>query len=136
MSESNKAVVRRFTDLWNTGDLSSVDELIAPGYRQHSSQLDPFEGVDALAEMIAGLRAGFPDARFAVVQELAEGDAVAHQWILTGTQTGEWNGIPATGKSIEVRGTAISHLKDGKIVEHTADWDAMGMMQQLGVIEG
>ena len=53
MSERNKAVVRRFTDLWNTGDLSSVDELIAPGYRQHSSQLDPFEGVDALAEMIA-----------------------------------------------------------------------------------
>ena len=137
MSEQNKAIVRRVVDeIWNSGDMSSAGELIAAGYRQHSSQLPPFEGLEALAELVSGLRAGFPDAHFSIDQEVAEGDAVVHQWTLRGTQLGEWNGIPATGKSIEVRGTAISRLRDGKVVEHTADWDAMGMMQQLGVIEG
>ncbi len=136
MSEQNKAVVRRFVEIWNTGDMSFASEVIGEGYRQHSSQLKPFEGLDGLAEVVSATRAGFPDAQFTVIQEMADGDRVAHQWILTGTQTGEWNGIPPTGRKIEVRGTAISRLQDGKIVEHTADWDAMGMMQQLGVIEG
>lgn len=137
MSEQNKAIVRRIVEeIWNGGDMSSAGELIGPGYRQHSSQLPPFEGVEALAELVSAFRTGFPDARFSIDQEVAEGDAVVHQWTLRGTQLGEWNGIPATGRAIEVRGTAISRLQDGKVVEHTADWDAMGMMQQLGVIEG
>jgi steroid delta-isomerase-like uncharacterized protein len=137
MSEQNKAIVNRFvSEIWNAGDLSSAAELIADDYRHHSSQLAPIVGRDGLAAMVADLRSGFPDARFTVEKELAEGDMVAHRWIFQGTHSADWNGIPATGRKVEVHGTAISHLKDGKIVEHTADWDAMGMMQQLGVIEG
>jgi predicted ester cyclase len=59
--------------------MSSAGELIGAGYRQHSSQLPSFEGVEALAELVSGLRAGFPDAHFSIDQEVAEGDAVVQQ---------------------------------------------------------
>jgi predicted SnoaL-like aldol condensation-catalyzing enzyme len=65
MSEQNKAIVRRVVDeTWNSGDMSSAGELIAAGYRQHSSQLPPFEGVEALPNWYRGFGPAFPMPTF------------------------------------------------------------------------
>ena len=65
---------------------------------------------------------------------LAEGDKVAYRLTVTGTHTGEFMGIPATGKRITLTETHIDHVANGKIVRHDGDWDQMGMMRQLAVI--
>jgi predicted ester cyclase len=65
---------------------------------------------------------------------VAEGDLVAGPWRATGTHQGELMGIPATGKPISISGMGMDRVVDGKIVESWGNWDAMGMMAQLGVI--
>ena len=64
---------------------------------------------------------------------LADGDKVAYRLTVTGTHTGDFMGIPATGKRITITETHIDQVTDGKIVRHDGDWDQMGMMQQLAV---
>lgn len=136
MSDRNKAAARRWTEeIWNHGDFSSAKEFVADDVRFQSNQIPPFDGLETLQETVSGLRAGFPDGRFTVDEMIAEGDAVVHRWTFRGTHGGEWLGIPATGKQVEVTGTATSHLEDGKIVDHVADWDALRMMQQLGAVK-
>ena len=82
--------------------------------------------------MVSGVRASFPDGHFTVEEVLAEGDAVAQRWTFRATHQGEFMGMAGTGRKVEVCGMAISHVKDGKMVDHTADWDALGMLKQVG----
>jgi steroid delta-isomerase-like uncharacterized protein len=136
MSEKNKALVRRYVEeIWNQGKLSSIDELVGENYSHFSSQLPRAQGAEALKEMVSGLRAAFPDGRFSIEEEVGEGDTVVNRWTFQGTHRGEWLGIAATGRQVKVNGTATSQIKGGKLVDHWADWDALGMMQQLGAIE-
>jgi predicted ester cyclase len=80
-------------------------------------------------------RAGFPDLRFEPEQFFVDGDRVAVYFRVTGTQSGEFMGIPPTGKSIDIHGVDIVRFgDDGVGREHWGVFDAMGMMQQLGVV--
>jgi steroid delta-isomerase-like uncharacterized protein len=136
VSEHNRKIARRAIDeIWNSGDFSSVDELIGDSYHHRSNQIPPLDGVEALKDLVAGIREGFPDGRFTVDEEVADGNTVVHRWTFRGTHLGVWAGISGTGKKVEVTGTGTNHFEGGKIVEHLADWDAMGMMQQVGAIE-
>jgi steroid delta-isomerase-like uncharacterized protein len=136
MSEHNRTIARRYVDeIWNSGDLSSAGELISDDYYHHSNQIDPLQGAEALSEMVAGLREGFPDAHFTVDEEVVDGDTIVHRWTFRGTHEGPWIGMEPTGKKVEVTGSGWNHFRDGKIVRHHADWDALGMMKQVGVIE-
>jgi steroid delta-isomerase-like uncharacterized protein len=135
MSEQNKAVVRRWIDIWNGADPSELHDIASPDIHFRSSQIPASHGVDAVAQVVHDLRAAFPDGHFSTDELVAEGDTVVNRWTFSGTQQGEWMGQPASGKQVAVNGTATNHLRDGKIVEQLTDWDAMGMMQQLGAIE-
>ena len=72
--------------------------------------------------------------RLTVEDMIAEGDKVVDRVIVRGTHEGELMGIPATGKQVEVVEMHISRIADGKIVERWGQWDAMGMMQQIGAV--
>ena len=136
MSDVNEAIARRYIEeIWNDGNLATVEELIDDGYYHRSSQIPDFEGPELLAELVSELRGAFPDARFSVEEMIAEGDTVVQRWTFRGTHEGTWLGIEATGVEVEVGGTGTSHFKDGRIIEHLADWDAMGMFQQLGGLD-
>ena len=65
---------------------------------------------------------------------IAEGDKVAVRFTLRGTHGGDLMGIPPTGKPVAVTGIDINRIADGKIAERWANFDALGLMQQLGVI--
>jgi steroid delta-isomerase-like uncharacterized protein len=133
MSEQNKAIARRWAEeIWNNGDFSSADEYVAQDIHFRSSQAPEFTGMDTLKEMVAGNRAAFPDGHFTIDEEVAEGDAVVHRWTFRATHQGEFLGVAATGKPIEVTGTAISHVRDGKITSHMADVDMLSILQQMG----
>lgn len=80
------------------------------------------------------MRIPFPDLQFTVEEQLAEGDRVATRWRAHGTQQGEFMGIAPTGQTGVVTGTTISRIVDGKIVEEQSSWDALGLLQTVGVL--
>jgi steroid delta-isomerase-like uncharacterized protein len=133
MSDAHKSLARRYLEeIWNDGNMAAVDELIDDEYYHRANQIPDFEGPEALKELVAELAEAFPDGRFSVEETVAEGDTVVQRWTFRGTHEGTWFGVEPTGAEVEVGGTATHHFKGGRIVEHLADWDAMGMLQQLG----
>ena len=85
-------------------------------------------------QFLASMFNAFPDLHFTIEDILAEGDKVAFRLAVTGTHSGAFQGIPATGKKITFGGTGIGMIVDGKLEENRAHADIMGLMQQLGAV--
>ena len=136
MSEDAKRISRHLIEeVYNNGRLDLVDELIAPGYVGHDPSLPrDTTGQAAEREIAAGYRAAFPDLVVTIEDQIAEGERVVTRWTARGTHTGDLWGIPGTGKEVTVTGTSIDRIKDDRIVESWSNWDALGLMQQLGVV--
>ncbi len=136
-TEENKAIVRRYwEEAWNKGNLAVVDELVAADFDGHPQPSDPDfgRGPEGVKRLVGMYRAAFPDVQMTIEDMLAERDRVLVRWTGRGTHTGELMGIPATGKSATVTGMFLSRIADGKIVEGWGNFDALGMLQQLGVV--
>ncbi len=132
--EEHKAVVRRWTDLWNAGDAAAIAALVTPDYVRHDPNGPEVRGPEAEHQLVAMYRAAFPDLHFTIEHLVAEGDLVVARLIARGTHRGELLGIPPTGKQITMTGIAIHRIAGGKIVEHWHEIDMLGGLQQLGVI--
>jgi steroid delta-isomerase-like uncharacterized protein len=131
----NEAALRHFFEQINAGDVDAAAELLADGFVEHEAMpgLEPNkEGTRQLFRMMI---AGFPDLRFDAEDILTSGDKVVARARVTGTNKGEFMGMPATGKSINVQAIDIVLFgDDGLGVEHWGVMDMMSMMQQLGVV--
>ena len=136
MSEENKVVARRaFEDHFNTGNLGVAEEIFAPDYVNHDPSLPDFgSGPEAANQAVRLYRDAFPDARITVEDQVAEGDKVATRWSARGTHQGDLMGVGPTGNRVEITGITISRIGGGKIAEDWINYDAMGMMQQIGAI--
>jgi len=133
--EANKEFARRvFEEVLNQGNLELIDEFFATDYIFHDPTTPGVIGRDGLKQLFSGLLAAIPDAHYTVEAQIAEGDKVVTRWTFRGTQTGEFMGIPPTGKQVTGTGILIARIADGKIVEDWESRDDLGMMQQLGVI--
>ena len=133
-AEANKAGVQRMIDeVMNQQNLAVVDELFVTDYLMHDPawpmEVRGPEGFKQWAGMM--LDPYFSDSRITIENMLAEGDKVAVRWTWTGTHTGEFVGIPPTGRHIAVAGISIHRFADGRFVESWASYDSLGMMQQL-----
>ena len=134
-SERNKAVVRRFIEeVQNQKDWVVYDELNAPDFVNLSAP----PGIPADREggkmFLTAFANAFPDSQIAVDDMIAEDDRVVTKKTMTGTHTGEFNGIPPTGRRVEIQYVDILRLRDGRIIEHWLSMDQLSFMQQLGVI--
>ena len=136
MSEQNKEIARRvLEELFSGGRLEIADELLAPEAIGHDPALpEPTRGPEGLKAAVTGYRTGFPDLTITIEAQIAEGDSVCTRWTAVGTNTGEFWGIAPTGKQATVTGTTVDRIAGGKIVESWTNWDALGLMQQLGVV--
>jgi steroid delta-isomerase-like uncharacterized protein len=136
MSEQNKTAVRRlFDELWNKGNLPVADELIAPIYTHHdASTPDVGRGPEGEKKRVTHYRNSFPDMRLTIEDIIAEGETVIARWSCRGQHKGELNGIAPTGKQFAISGVTIARFANGKMVEGYVNWDALGLMQQLGVV--
>lgn len=133
-TEENKAVVRRFEqDVWNGRNPSLVDEFFAASHVFRAAGSPPLDR-EGHRQMIADFQRAFPDGQDTTDDLIADGDKVAHRWTYRGTHTGEFQGIPPTGKRVTLTGISIWRVEEGKIVESWHELDTLGMMQQLGVI--
>lgn len=83
---------------------------------------------------ISGYRNAFPDLRVTVEEQVAHGNTVVTRWTTTGTHRGDLWGVPPTGKSFTITGVTIDRFVEGKIAESKESWDALGMLQQLGIL--
>ncbi|BCX03464.1 MAG: hypothetical protein KatS3mg053_1402 [Candidatus Roseilinea sp.] len=134
-SELNKALVRRLMEeVFNGGNFKVADEIVAVDYHSHDPLPGEGPGRAGMAANIQAIRTAFPDVRFEAEQILAEGDRVVVRWRATGTHRSEFIGIPATGQTSVTTGMTMYRIANGQIVESWNNWDALGMMQQLGVL--
>jgi steroid delta-isomerase-like uncharacterized protein len=135
-AEQNKALTVRFVEeLFNRGNMGIIGEIFAPDFIERE-QLPPgipdgSEGVKVLTSM---LRSAFPDFKATIDDILAEGDKVVIRMTWSGTQKGEFMGVPATGKRVSIGVIDIIRIANGKVVEHWGQMDSMSLMQQLGAI--
>ncbi len=135
MREKNKAAMKAINDAFTSGDVGVLDTYIAPDVIEHSP--DPMmkgTGLEAVKGMLKSLHAMYPDFTVTTNYMVAEGDLVVSQSTMTGTNSGSVEGMPATNKRINVDGVDIVRFKDGKGIEHWGYYDAMKMMQQLGMM--
>jgi steroid delta-isomerase-like uncharacterized protein len=134
MSESNKQVSRRFTELFSTDDGSFADEVLAPDVVFHGLAGGDLRGIEATKGFIAAYRAAFPDALSSVEDQVAEGDKVVTRWRARGTHAGPLGELPATGRAFDVGGITIERFAGGRIAEVWVARDELGLMRQLGAI--
>ena len=136
-AEENKTVLRReVEELYNhTGNLDVVEEIFSPDYVSHEPTSGEVRGIEGARRFAATFRKTFPDLQNAIEDMVAEADKVAMHFRSSGTHLGETEAFdPPTGERMEITGITIKRFSDGKIAEAWTNFDALGMMQQLGVI--
>jgi steroid delta-isomerase-like uncharacterized protein len=133
---------RVWNELFNQRKLAVVDELFAPDFVNHvrlvhvgETSPPPFPpGPAHMKQLVMTLTTAFPDSRFIVDDVIAAGDKVVGRITWSGTHRGDFLGIPATGKAFTVTHIQIYRFAGGKMVEHWAVRDDLGMLRQLGLI--
>src|SRR5215210_6597213 len=136
-AEENKAVVRwEFEEMFNQGgNLDAAEEIYAPDYVGHEPTFGDSHGVEDAKQFAADFRQAFPDIQSTIEDMVAEGDKVVTRFRARGTHQGETEDLgPPTGKRVEITGISMSTVVEGKLVEDWTNFDAMGMMQQLGMV--
>ena len=138
-AQDNKEIARRFREeIWSSGNVAVADQICTGDAVFHFN--DPLtpdfgRGPTALRQMVTMYRTAFPDIRVAIDDIIAEGDRVVIRWNARGTQKGKLGGIPPSGKPITVTGIDILRIAGGRIQEGWVNWDAMGLVQQIGVLQ-
>ena len=123
-----------FDDVYNQGNLDSIDSLLTPDFVYHARGED-VEGNENFKKWISSDRAAFPDMRFTMVDSIAESGKVASTFVVEGTHEKEFRGIPATHKKFETVGMNIFHFQDNKIKEGWVVVDALTAAIQLGAVK-
>lgn len=135
MSVQNKLILRRFfEELFNQGNLAAADEIVSETYINHNAAPGETPGRRGLIQFVAALHAAFRDLNFAIADQIAEGDKVTTRWTLSAIHTAAFAGVPATGKPVAITAINIHRVVDGQIQEGWLNWDALGLLQQLGAL--
>ena len=134
MSNDPKDFIPRVYSEVSAGNLDALDELLADDLVEHEETPGLEANKEGVKQFFAMFLAAFPDLEMKADQLISEGDIVCARATMTGTHNGEFMGIPATGKRVEVKMIDIVRVRDGQAAEHWGLTDSMTMMQQLGAI--
>lgn len=130
MSQENLAAAMKFYEVYNDRNLALIDEIFTPSYVGHVNAHD-IVGTESARGFIGGFLEGIPDAFYDVKETLTSDNRVIARWVCTGTQTGNFYGMPPTNKPISVTGITIFEIVDGKINQLWNNWDQFTLVQQL-----
>jgi steroid delta-isomerase-like uncharacterized protein len=135
MSAANKEAIRAFIEeVINRGRFERMNDLV----KEDFIELAPFpgqqQGREGLRAVLMQMKSAFPDIHWVVLEMISEGDKVVTRFTWSGTHRDTFLGIPATGRSVEVKGTVIDRLEAGKMADSRILMDTLGLMQQLGVL--
>ena len=133
-TQENAAVVRRFVkEVITEGDIESAGKFVWDDMVEQEPFPGQGPGLAGLQDVLRGMRSAFPDLEFVIEEQVAEGDKVVSRFVWTGTQRGEFLGVPATGRRVRVWGVVIDRLEEGRIKDTRLIMDSLGLMAQLGV---
>ena len=134
-AEKNEATVRTWLEeAWNNGNIDGQAHIFSPSYTWAELPEAFGTGSEGLLNFVRAFRAAFPDLHWTFEDVIANDDKVVWRVVATGTQRGEFMGIPATGRSFKSQAIIISRFENGLWREDNVAWDQFGMLQQLGVI--
>ncbi len=134
-TQDNKASARRFVEEGiNKGNLASADQYFASDFMDHAAPPGVPSNAEGLKMFFTAFRAAFPDLHYQIDEEIAEGEKVVHRITGHGTMKGDFQGMKATGKHGTWTEMHIVRFVNGKVAEHWANVDQMGMLISLGVM--
>src|SRR5260370_7355740 len=133
-TEANKSVVRRDRDIHKWNNLGALDGIVDGNIISHNGLPGLPPGLEGGKMAHMAFAAAFSDGHVTTEDLVAEGDKVVERFSFRGTNTGSFLGAPSTGKQVTATGVAIFRIANGKIVEHWGHNDAIGVVQQLGLM--
>jgi steroid delta-isomerase-like uncharacterized protein len=138
VSEENKEKVRRvLEEAFGQGKVEVIDEVLHSDFVCYdpNSEAGEVRGAETIKGEIGYFRQAFPDFFWRVEDQVAEGDKVVSRYTMGGTHQGEFFGVPATGKRVEITGIQIDRFDEsGELVEEWPEYDLLGAMRQMGAI--
>lgn len=129
--DANVAAQEHLAENVNAGDIDTAVESFAEDVVDHDPAPGQGPGREGFRTFFNTMASAFPDAHIEPAHMVADDEHVSIAYTLTGTHEGDFQGVPPTGKRIEVRGMQIGRFRDGKIVERWGSTDELGIMQQL-----
>lgn len=135
--EENKQFMRQFIEeTINRKNLDALNRLVAENFVEEVPFPGQGPGREGLRYALGIFLSAFPDIQWVVDEQIAEGEKVVTRFTWTGTQQGEFLGIPPTGKRVKVWGVVIDVVRDGLFSESRIIMDTMGLLGQLGAVAG
>ena len=132
-ADTNKQLVQKwYEEISSQGRLDLVGEVFASDYVNHEPGMNWPRGTEAPKMVVNMYRTAFPNLKFTVVEQLADGDKVVTRWTATATHQGPLMNLPPSGKSAKITGTSIERIANGKIAETWINFDLLGLISQLG----
>jgi steroid delta-isomerase-like uncharacterized protein len=132
-AERNEANVQRAKEAWNAGDLSGYLELYDEGIRLHGYGPEPMDKT-AVRAFYEAVFAAFDGPQLEFHEVFGSGDSLVIRFTMAGVHSGEFMGVPATGKAIALPGITILHFADGRCIERWSSADMLGLLVQLGAV--
>jgi steroid delta-isomerase-like uncharacterized protein len=132
MNDMGQRLAEAFLKMLNSHDPDLVDSFVATDYRNHNAFVA--DGREANRQFWAGFFAALPDLTATMEDLVVAGDRVVGRFVYRGTHLGEFMGIPATGRGVEMRSIDIWRVADGMFVEHWDELNILEVLQQLGAL--
>jgi steroid delta-isomerase-like uncharacterized protein len=134
MTASAQGLADAFVTMLNEHDPDLVDRFVASDYRNHNAFVA--DGREANRQFWAGFFHALPDLTATMEDLVISGDRVVGRFVYRGTHAGEFMGIPATGRKVEMRSIDIWRVEDGMFVEHWDELNTLQLLQQMGALDG
>lgn len=131
MSTKRHRILTAWNQAWGQGDLTSFEQLLAPGYLRHSKSGS--EDYDSLRRTIMTTHEAFPDFATDILHIVEDVDTAAIHWQSQGTHHGSFMDVPATGRSITVTGSSFLRFENDRIAEEWVVWDPRELLSALGI---
>ena len=131
--EENKAKILLHLKMFNEGKIELADELISPDFVFNIPGGGEVKGPEGFKQMVLMTRNALPDLHYDLDGMVAEGDWVVARYTLNATHTGDFLGIPATGKKFTLKAAYCYRFENGKEIEDISYGDMLAFYQQIGV---
>jgi steroid delta-isomerase-like uncharacterized protein len=132
--KKNQIALNFTEEIWDKGNLKIADEILSKDFIDHDPVTGQLPGIEGYKQMVTEFRNAFPDLRVKNEDVIVEGDKVVVRWTAQGKQSGQLMNIPPTNKQVTLKGVDILLVENNKIIERWGEFDALGMLSQLGVL--
>ena len=134
LNENLKMYETVWDDIINKREIDKINETNFDSNITLITAPENVVGIQGFKDYYQNYLTGFSNVTFTIVDVFGQGDKIVKHWNFKGTHTGEFFGIPASGKEVDIDGVTLVKMKDGKIAQEQDFLDNLSFYQQLGLI--